>query len=395
MKNYCRLSGDGSVKVVLSGDSNSPPKTTPRREPLPYNSSPTQELRPSVACPSRVRVPAPSRCHTLPSSPTTDHGQLATDKPANVDFSISELLRFQKKPVFAPPPFAKRTSILGNIIVAGLGSQIRGLFSRAGEFPNVDVCPSESLCLRDSVVKLSQPQNVDSAPPLVPSVQNPFKKARESATTFREANVNAGQHYRGGLGKPQIHVSTFDPSSAKPSNFQTLNLRTVPRTSHLVSLKNARNSSFLNNSTSTSHQKVDFCLRNLGLGTSFVLGVWPVILSRFAPLSLQKINFSVSATLKQPPLQMSHLRQFFTEIVKNTETLPLPFDSFVALYCHVLSRQPATVIHREALLRQLETSQLNLRHSPCNSTAYVDLSLRQTKNCLRRPERFWRKNKGG
>src|SRR4051812_12599726 len=47
MRNYRRLSGDGSVKVVLSGDSNSPPKTTPRREPPSYNSSPAQEVCPS------------------------------------------------------------------------------------------------------------------------------------------------------------------------------------------------------------------------------------------------------------------------------------------------------------------------------------------------------------
>src|SRR4051812_47056 len=113
MRNYRRLSGDGSVKVVLSGDSNSPPKTTSRREPPSYNSSPTQEVCPSVACPSRVRVPTPSRCHTLPSFPTTDHGQLPTDKSANLHFQ--DLLKFQKKPVFA---------------------LIRGLFSRAGEFPN-------------------------------------------------------------------------------------------------------------------------------------------------------------------------------------------------------------------------------------------------------------------
>src|SRR6185436_10039562 len=48
MKNYRRHSGDGSVKVVLSGDSNSPPKTTGRREPSSYNSSSTQELRTSI-----------------------------------------------------------------------------------------------------------------------------------------------------------------------------------------------------------------------------------------------------------------------------------------------------------------------------------------------------------
>jgi hypothetical protein len=48
MKNYRRLSGDGSVKVVLSGDFDPPPKTTSRREPPSYNSPPTQELRTSV-----------------------------------------------------------------------------------------------------------------------------------------------------------------------------------------------------------------------------------------------------------------------------------------------------------------------------------------------------------
>src|SRR5436190_19052090 len=56
MKNYRRHSGDGSVKVVLSGDSNSPPKTTSGREPQPCNSSFTQELRtfiPSVAADAR------------------------------------------------------------------------------------------------------------------------------------------------------------------------------------------------------------------------------------------------------------------------------------------------------------------------------------------------------
>jgi hypothetical protein len=87
MRNYRRLSGDGSVKVVLSGDSNSPPKTTRRREPLPHNLTPTQELRTFVACASRVRVEGPlvpqprrPRCHTLPYFlfPTTDHRKPVT-----------------------------------------------------------------------------------------------------------------------------------------------------------------------------------------------------------------------------------------------------------------------------------------------------------------------------
>src|SRR5437868_277137 len=83
MKNYRRLSGDGSVKVVLSGDSNSPPKTTRRREPLPYNLPPTQELRTSPATPYALRR-VPSRFQK------------------NVDFPPEGLLKFQKKPVFAP-----------------------------------------------------------------------------------------------------------------------------------------------------------------------------------------------------------------------------------------------------------------------------------------------------
>jgi hypothetical protein len=176
MRNYRRLSGDGSVKVVLSGDSNSPPKTTSRREPPSYNSSPTQELRtpPAIAF-AFLRV----------------HSRFQK----NVDFSIGELLKFQKKPVFA---------------------LIRGLFSSPGEFPNVDVCPSQSLCLRASVVKVSQSQNADSPRSPFPPIQNPFRKARKFATTFREANVNAGQHYRGGLGKPHVHVSTLGPNSVSP-----------------------------------------------------------------------------------------------------------------------------------------------------------------------------------
>jgi hypothetical protein len=127
MKNYRRLSGDGSVKVVLSGDSNSPPKTTPRREPLPCNSSSMQELRTPPAVPfAFLRVhsrfqknvestpeappkfqkkplfalirglcdghPAPEFSTTaFLSSATTDHEQLATDKPENVDLACASL----------------------------------------------------------------------------------------------------------------------------------------------------------------------------------------------------------------------------------------------------------------------------------------------------------------
>jgi hypothetical protein len=260
MRNYRRLTGDGSVKVVLSGDSNSPPKTTSEREPPPYNSSPTQEVSSLVARPSRLPVPAPSRCHTLPPFCTTDHGQPATDKLKNVDLPADGSRKFQKKPVFA---------------------RIRGLFSSGGGFRKVAFCPSESPSLRASVAKFDQSQNVESFPslPALPSVQvlsrsrtsyPKFQKKPVSsrkftfqhqpqtplasdsvakfdqsqnveslpslpclpsvqvlsrsgtshpkfqkkpvfapplfATTFREANVNPGQLIRGGLGKPNSRI---------------------------------------------------------------------------------------------------------------------------------------------------------------------------------------------
>jgi hypothetical protein len=406
MKNYCRLSGDGSVKVALRGDSNSPPKTTSRREPLPYNSSSTQE----VCTPSAI-----------PFAFLRVHSRFQK----NVDFSIGKLLKFQKKPVFAhirglsdnsPAPervdfcpfpilaFSLQPSALASSsfdlydLCPSVARAKEDVFVFKGKFPshpkfqkkpvfalirglcdshpepkfstipcrfsaatdhghlatdkseNVDYHPFHprgsaiienyrlplipptgqvslqknnfSLCylcgLRVFVVVASFPpsQNVDfPRSPFSASVQNAFKKARESAI---------------------IHVSTFHPSTVKPSNFQTLNLRTVPRTSHLVSPKNARNSSFLSNSTSTSHQKVHCEAWDYDFGNSLVISALPALRSLVVPLSLrrgtggggtlvirgsaavslQKINFSVSATLKQPSLQMNHLRRFCPEKTK-------------------------------------------------------------------------------
>jgi hypothetical protein len=116
MENYRRLSGDGSVKVVLSGDSNSPPKTTSRREPLPYNSSPTQEVCPSiptVAADVRRLTYSANRLQEVTLVRKPDQ----TYSSSQPEFSSSGLCdlcvfllkgklpshpEFQKKPVFAP-----------------------------------------------------------------------------------------------------------------------------------------------------------------------------------------------------------------------------------------------------------------------------------------------------
>ena len=65
--------------------------------------------------------------------------------------------------------------------------------------------------------------------------------------------------------------------------------------------------------TSRSRQNVD----NFPLLPISALSLQPSSFQSNLPgsrrVSLQKIKFSVSATLKQPPLQMNHLHQFFTE----------------------------------------------------------------------------------
>jgi hypothetical protein len=169
MRNYRRLSGDGSVKVVLSGDSNSLPKTTGRREPPSYNSSTTQELGTPPAVPFAF-LRLPSRFQE------------------NVDFPNEYLRTFQKKPVFAPPPFAQRTSTVGNIIVAGLGSRIRAFRDSHPDPEKVDFppVPISAFILQPSPLE----QNVDSAPPPFPRLQNPCKKARESAIIHVSTSPN-------------------------------------------------------------------------------------------------------------------------------------------------------------------------------------------------------------
>src|SRR6185295_7706896 len=72
--------------------------------------------------------------------------------------------------------------------------------------------------------------------------------------------------------------------------------------------------------TSRFPQNVDCRTGELVLGNALVIGASTLVIPGFAGLSLQKINFSVSAALKQPPLQMNDLRRFSPETDKNAET---------------------------------------------------------------------------
>jgi hypothetical protein len=348
MRNYRRLSGDGSVKVVLSGDSNSPPKTTRRREPLPCNSATVEELR-------------------TPPAFTFAFLRVHSRFQKNVDFPVKDLPKFKKKPVFA---------------------HIRGLYSEAGGsqnvhfrksaimenfplslFPPNNVIPLLAFILEPSALE----QNVDfpRSPFLsFPSVPNPFKKARESAI---------------------VHVSTFDPSAPKSSSIRTLNLQTALRTSHQIPQKVPVFPHFPVKTfalpTSRSGQNVDWPTGDLALGNSLVITPWPALRSLVVALclrggtggggtlvipptrrlSLQKINFPVSATLKQPPLQMNDLRQFPGETAKNTETLKLlehlPINDFrgLGLRNSLVIGAWTLVIPRERLYLQKNNSTFSCR----------------------------------
>jgi hypothetical protein len=307
MKNYRRHSGDGSVKVVLSGDSNSPPKTTRRREPPSYNSSPTQEVCPSIPAVAadvrRLTYPA-NRLHDQtysPCQPGVSSSGLRELCPSSVPSAKEDVFvskgtfpshpKFQKKPVFA---------------------RIRGLSNSAGESPNVHFSPSESLCLRASVVKLSPSQNVDSRT----SHQNPSKKARNVAYCRITEEISEAifvalspfhQNVDCALPTPSpplppvpnpqalfLHPLEFLTSSsqsepgvsAKPGTFW-------PSTRHLQRKNLTLASFFYPNPTCSSHQNVDCFPWDLALENSLVTGFWSVVIPPSGPLSPQKRNFSL------------------------------------------------------------------------------------------------------
>jgi gluconolactonase len=143
-------------------------------------------------------------------------------------------------------------------------AHIRGLFSRCVQSRNVDFCASESQCLSVSVVKFTPSQNVDSGP----SHLNPSKKARNVAYCRITEKIS------------ETILAALPPF----------------------------------------HQKVDCALPTPSPPLPPVTD--PQALGP-ARLSLEKINFSVSPPLKQPPLQMNYLHRFSAETPKNTETLKL------------------------------------------------------------------------
>jgi hypothetical protein len=235
MKNYRRLSGDGSVKVVLSGDSNSPPKTTRRREPPPYNSSPTQEV-----CNPRAVPFAFLRVHSRFQK--------------NVDTSEPHP-KFQKKPVFA--------------LIRGLcDSHSDREFSTTaflpsatnahGQLATVSSSGLRDLCL--CVVNFPIHQNPNSSKKPVSSRKFTFQHSSHAAP--------------------------------EPSNFLTLNLRTKSGTSHQIPQKMPVFPHFpiktFELPTSRSAQNVDWPTGDSALGNSVVTSPLPAHRSLVFPLWLRR-----------------------------------------------------------------------------------------------------------
>jgi hypothetical protein len=185
MRNYRRLSGDGSVKVVLSGDSNSPRKTTPGREPPPHNSSPTQELCTCgagvLACQLRYRLSHPCRhpgvrtellCEKLQHAQPGTYHMISSKTPAISPFSPNPTSTSHQRVDCLPWDF-----VLGNSRVISAWSLVlppsgrpnpskKPVSSRKFTFQHQPQTPLAS----DSVAKFDQSQNVESFPWL-PSVQ--------------------------------------------------------------------------------------------------------------------------------------------------------------------------------------------------------------------------------
>src|SRR4051812_41425791 len=150
MRNYRRLSGDGSVKVVLSGDSNSPPKTTSRREPPSYNSSPTQEV-----CQSIPAVAADVRRLTYPANRLHDQ-TYSSSQPGVSSSGLCELCPSSE-------PSAKEDGfVLKGKLPSHPKFQKKPVSSRKFTFQHRLQTPLAS----DSLAKFDQSQNVESFPAL-------------------------------------------------------------------------------------------------------------------------------------------------------------------------------------------------------------------------------------
>jgi hypothetical protein len=268
MKRNCRrLSGDGSAKVVSNPEirpehpgSESEFKTARRREPPPCHSTPTQKVCPVVACASRVRVEAPSRCHSLPSFlfPTTDHGRLANDQSKNIDSSISHFISSKTPaiPAFSSNPtstshqkvdcFPCESAFVVDFPVLAHLCWLRFLpflmFKIPGKSPtqNPSKKPvsspkftfqhsAQTLCLSVSVVKFVHLQNVESFSsfPWLPSVQifsrsricstNSSKKPVSSPPLFAKRTSMVGNIIVAGLGSLTFTFQHPTPVPLHPS----------------------------------------------------------------------------------------------------------------------------------------------------------------------------------
>jgi hypothetical protein len=284
MKNYHRPSGDGSVKAVVSPgfiprfttaatrepspESNLPstqqlrtlefctlPSTfcieraTPRREPLPYNSSPTEEVCPFVARAPRVRVTAPSRCRSLTLRPFAPC--------QNVDWPI---------------PSGSQSCLYSSTQPIQPVSSFSGLS---------DLCHSSVASAKEDAFLVKW----DS-----PSVQNLFKKAHESAIVHVSLTVLPAQKVDflatplHGYWVLAIGYFSVQGPTAYPAHYTGI--------SHFISQKMPVVPAFSLNPTSTSRQNVDCGRWDFDLENSLAISARTLLGSPTPRLYLQKLNFS-------------------------------------------------------------------------------------------------------
>jgi hypothetical protein len=320
----------------------------------------TPEVRTFVSRPSRVRVGAPSQSNSLPSflCPTTDHGQLATDKSENVDSGISHLIS-SKVPAVSPfssnPTSTSHQKVasdlgdlaLGNFLVISFPRKLSGLVLPPVLRPNPSKMPvnppkftfqhsANVARLGIRLAKLNELENVDSAHPFssFPCVQGSVGYGL-SHQTFQKKPVFAlirglfpsplGQNVdllsfepRVGTPRKSAIIGKYPPSFSPPNLLRLLRCQPkaevsvkadtfCPCTNHLRQ-KNRTLANFFGIRSTSNSQPFN---HRISLGTSFDVSSWTLVIRGYA--SLQKINFSVSAELKQPPLQMNELRRFSTE----------------------------------------------------------------------------------
>jgi hypothetical protein len=278
MKNYRRHSGDGSAKVVLSGDSNSPFKTTPRREPLPYNSSSAEELCPFAGCASRVGVEAPLvpqcrrlRCHTLPSLlfPTPDHRKSVTLP------GISHLIS-PKTPVISP--FSSNLTSTSHQKVGFLPGDSAFGNSPAITFWSLVLAPSRLLYLLEMIFPscslcefgLSSIASAKEDGFMVDrsSDQNPSKKpVNPPKFTFQHSPQTA---CFGVSVVKFVQLRSVDSAPSVPSAKNP----TQPTPSHQNSQKTPDIPAIPPNPTCSSHQKVDSLPSDLAVGNALVISAW-------------------------------------------------------------------------------------------------------------------------